>query len=227
MFPKSPYWNGVKAATPLMPGILPFALIAGATAAELHLPLVAAYCLSPIIFAGASQLAMLALLEQGAPVFILILTALAINLRFMMYSATLAPYFQNLSLPRKSLFSYLLTDQAFLLSNSELVKPGNAHNGQLFYLGAGTSLWLLWQLGSAAGVLLGQGLPESWALDFAVPLSFLALLVPALKTRPAIAAAATAAVCVLWTRHLPLHLGLIAACLLGVAVGIFAERRKV
>ena len=223
---KTSFWNGAKATSPLMPGILPFALIAGATAAELQLPVFAAYGLSLVIFAGASQLALLALLQHGAPILILILTTLAINLRFAMYSATLAPHLQTMSTARKSLFSYLLTDQAFLLSHPQLVKPGNPERGRSFYLGAALALWLVWQLGSLAGVFLGKGLPDEWALDFAVPLSFLALLVPALKTRPAVAASLTAATAFLWTRHLPLHLGLITAALLGVVVGCLCERRK-
>lgn len=219
------FWKGVKASSPLWVGILPFGLITGATAVENGMPLGAALSMSWILFAGASQLTMLTLLQQDVPIFVLIATVLVVNLRFVMYSATIAPHFQELSSARKSLFSYLLTDQGFLLALPELARPGNRRNGANFYFGISIALWVLWQLSCAAGGVLGQGLPPSWALDFAVPLSFIALLVPSLKTKPAVAASLTSAIAMLWAHLLPLHLGIIAASLLGVLVGVLCEMR--
>ena len=218
------FWRGCRAVSPLLPGVLPFAMIAGTTAIQLNMSLFAALSLSWIVFAGASQLAILAMLETQAPGFVVILTALAINLRFSMYSATLAPHLKELGGRKKALFAYLLTDQAFLLSLQQY--ENKAVQPHAFYLGAATTLWLIWQLGTATGVALGRGLPEIWSLDFAVPLSFLALLVPAIKNKAGLAAALTAGITILWTRHLPLQLGLIAATILGVAAGVFYDRSK-
>lgn len=224
--PMSDFWQGVKAASPLIPGFLPFALIVGAGAIEVGLPLPMALSMSVIMFAGAAQLTFLALLEQNAPLTIIILTALIINLRFTIYSALISPYFKSMSLARKSLFSYLLSDQACLLSMPTIEQPGQLLRGRRFYLGSALSLWLVWQLGCFTGVLLGQTLPPTWQLDFAVPLSFLALLVPMVKTKPTLAAALVAGISMLWTHQLPLHMGLISATLLGALAGVFCEGRQ-
>lgn len=220
------FWQGVRAASPLMPGFFPFAMITGATAMSLNMSVVTAMGLSCIVFAGASQLALMALLENNAPIAVLILTALAINLRFLIYSASMAPRLKNLGTRAKSLFAYLLTDQAFLISAANYDKQEEVSKGHGFYLGAAASIWLVWQIGTLLGIFLGNGLPPSWELDFAVPLSFLALLMPALKTRPAWLAAAVAALTMYWVHDLPLQLGLIVSAFAGILAGFVADGRK-
>ena len=116
----------------------------------------------------------------------------------------------------------MLTDQAALLSLPEFER--RSPTAVPFFISAGFTLWFFWQLGSAIGVFLGVRLPESWSLDFAVPLSFLAMLIPAIKGKPTAIAAFTAAVAILVTRFLPLNLGLIAAALVGVCAGLFSEK---
>lgn len=217
--------RGFRAVAPLLPGVIPFAMVTGAAAAESGLPLAHSLTISWAVFAGASQLTMLALLEHDAPVLIVMVTALVVNLRFMMYSAALSPHFKALPRGRKALLSYLLTDQAYLLSLPELAGADKTR-GIRFYMGVAATLWVIWQTGCTLGVLLGHGLPPHWRLEFAVPLSFLALLVPALKTRPALAAAAVSGVSMLWTHRAPAHLGMIIACLLGVLTGVVLERRR-
>lgn len=216
--------DGIKVVLPLIPGILPFALIAGTAAAEAGIPFFPALGLSVFVFAGASQLVFIELWNQEAPALILLATVLLVNLRFTMYSATMAPYLQSLSLSQRIPFAYLLTDQAALLSLPEFEKE--PISARYFYLAGGLSLWVVWQIGSAAGILLGVGVPQSWSLDFAMPLSFLALLIPAIKNKTTAIAAATAGGSVLFTRFLPLNLGLITATLLAVAVAMFLERNK-
>jgi len=88
------------------------------------------------------------------------------------------------------------------------------------------ALWTCWQLCTAAGILLGATLPESWPLDFALPITFIALVMPALKDRPAIAAALSAGVVALLAYGLPYKLGLMLAGLLGIVVGTWLEGRK-
>ncbi len=224
---KSAFWQGARAAGPVLPGVIPFAMVTGAMVIEQGHGLLHALGFSIVIFAGASQLTILTLANEGAPALVMVLTALAINLRMTLYSAVMAPWYAQLKFGPRALLAYLMTDQAFMLTGRYVNdhKPALAERFQ-FYLGVALALWTTWQLGTLAGVLLGHGVPPAWALDFTVPLSFLALLVPAVRTKPALGAAVAAAVAYFWTRHLPLHSGIIGASIIGILTGVWLERRN-
>lgn len=153
------------------------------------------------------------------------LTALIINLRFCMYSAALAPHFHGLPLYWRGGLAYLLTDQAFAIAITAYGQ-GRQSFKHWYYLGAALSMWGVWQAGTAAGVFLGTHIPKAWALDFAIPLTFLALLLPTLKDRPSILAAVSAGILALAGHGLPYNLGLFLAALGGIAVGCLADRRS-
>jgi 4-azaleucine resistance transporter AzlC len=214
--------EGVKTALPLLPGIVPFALVAGVTAADVGLSLPQAVGLSVIVFAGASQLAALELLGENSPLLVVVATAAIINLRLVMYSASIAPHFRTLPARLKALASYVLTDQAFALSVAKYAEsPDIGKVG--YYLGISAALWIAWQVGTVAGVLLGTGVPASWGLSFAVPLVFLAILVPAVTDRATATSAAVGGGIALAGSGLPFNLGLIVGAIAGVAAGVIAE----
>ncbi len=222
---QSSYRQGFKAVSPLLLGIFPFAMISGTAALDANLSIPQALGLSLVVFAGASQLAICELLSQGAGLPVLILTALTINSRFLIYSAGIAPFLKGETTKWKALTSYLLTDQAFLISVTQFDKDAREMIRRWYYLGAASALWLVWQTGTVAGIFLGAGAPESWSLDFAVPLSFIALVVPAIKNRATFVSAGVAGLVVIWADVLPFNLGLIAAILAGMLAGIFFDRR--
>jgi predicted branched-subunit amino acid permease len=140
-----------------------------------------------------------------------------------MYSASLAPYFRELAGRWRAGLAYLLTDQAYALSVTRF-RADEPVERRWFYLGAAAPLWVVWQLCTVAGVLAGARVPESLPLEFAVPLTFLALLVPAVGDRPSAAAAAVAGTVAVVGADLPLNLGLVVGALAGVAVGLLTER---
>lgn len=220
----SVFWRGAAAAAPLLLGIFPFAMIAGAAAVEAGFTAAGAAGFSLIVFAGASQLAALELISANAPVWIVILTVWVVNLRFVFYSATLAPHFKHISSGWKKLCSYLVTDQAFVLSNKYYGENPPKRLKMWFYLGAAFALWFTWQSGSIFGIWLGPRVPASWSLDFAVPLSFIALLFPALKDRAAAGAAVAAGLSMPFTAMLPMNLGLLVSVMIGVFAGVRLDR---
>ena len=220
------FWAGVRAEFPLLIGVFPFGMIYGALALNAGLSKSAAQLMSSIVFAGSSQFITAQLAHDSAPGFVIILTIAVVNLRHMLYSASLAPYVASLSTRWKTLLSYLLTDEAYAATVIHYEKEGVTPNGHWFFLGAGFSLWFTWQVSTALGIFLGTAIPESWSLDFALPLTFIAMVVPVLKNRPAIAAAVSAGVIALISYSLPYKLGLIVAALVGIAVGTFLEGRK-
>lgn len=214
--------DGARGALPILLGVVPFALICSVAAVSVGLTPFEAMGMSFIVFAGASQLAVLQLMGEGAFWLVMVLTAWVINLRFTMYSAALAPYLQDEPLRRKAPFVYILSDQAFGVTMSHFANDMPT-NPNWYYYGAALAIWVAWQISSIAGALLGSLVPPSWGLDFAFPLSFMALMFAALKDRPAVLAALVGGMSAIVTKGLPYNLGLVLAALLGISAGVLAE----
>jgi 4-azaleucine resistance transporter AzlC len=222
---------GAKAIMPVLLALIPFAVAFGATAMGSGLSTLEALAMSVFVFAGAAQLAAIPLLSAGASVAVIVLTVLVVNLRMTLYSASLAPHFRRLPIGWKSLLSYLLTDQAYAATitrfdDGEMEEPDK----HWYFLGVALAIWLTWQAATILGVFLGAWASEGWSLDFVLPLTFIALAVPAIKDRATIAAALSASGTAVLAATLPLNLGLIAAASVGVLGGLFAdsvaERRR-
>jgi len=220
------FWEGVRAELPLLIGVFPFGMIYGALALNAGLSTFASQMMSSIVFAGSSQFVTAQLVHDSAPGFVIVLTIAVINLRHMLYSASLAPYLKDLSFKWKALLSYLLTDEAYAPGILQYEKEGVTPFSHWFLLGAGFSLWFVWQVSTALGIFIGAEMPKDWPLDFALPLTFIAMVVPILKKRPLIAAALSAGVVALLAFHLPFKLGLILAALIGITVGTGLEGKK-
>jgi 4-azaleucine resistance transporter AzlC len=219
------FWAGVRAEIPLLIGVFPFGMIYGALAIGAGLSRSAAQAMSSMVFAGSAQFITAQLAGSTAPGLVIVLTIAVVNLRHMLYSASLAPYLASLSTRWKLLLSYLLTDEAYAPTIIQYEKDGLRPFSHWFLLGAGLALWTIWQISTALGIFLGAAIPESWSLDFALPLTFIAMVVPVLKSRPAIVAAVSAGVVALAAYSLPYRLGLILAALVGILVGTFLEGR--
>ncbi|WP_410766548.1 AzlC family ABC transporter permease [Haloferax sp. DFSO60] len=213
---------GLRDVAPLYFGIVPFGLVAGVAAVEQGLSPLHAVGFSSIVFAGASQLAMIELLGSNAPLAVVVGTAVVINLRMVMYSASIAPYFRSFTARWKTVCSYLLTDQAYALSIARYGEDGETDR-LAYYLSVGASLWLVWQASTVAGVILGSGLPPEWGLEFAAPLVFLALLVPALKDRASTTAGLVGGVVAVLAVNVPFHLNLMFAAVVGVLAGLAVD----
>ena len=219
------FWAGVRAEFPLLIGVFPFGLIYGTLALEAGLSPISAQMMSSIVFAGSSQFVAAQLIHDAAPGIVIVLTIAIINLRHMLYSASIAPYLEQLSPRWKGLLAYLLTDEAYAATVIHFEEEGLTPTSHWFFLGAGFSLWFTWQISSALGILLGTAIPASWSLDFALPLTFIAMVIPVLKDRPVIASALSAGLVALLSYNLPYKLGLILAAVIGIFVGTVLERR--
>lgn len=217
------FLNGARAEFPLLIGVFPFGMIYGALALNAGLSALASQMMSSIVFAGSSQFITTQLLHEAAPGVVIILTIAVVNLRHILYSASLAPYLKHLSMKWKILLSYLLTDEAYAPSIINYEKEGVKPFSHWFLLGAGFSLWFTWQVSTALGIFVGAEMPEEIPLEFALPLTFIAMVVPILKKRPMIAAAVSAGITALLAYNLPFKLGLILAALVGIIVGTVLE----
>jgi 4-azaleucine resistance transporter AzlC len=214
--------QGVRDVVPLLLGIVPFGFIAGIATVNAGLGLAEAVGLSTIVFAGAAQLAALELIGRDAPLAIVVVTAVVINLRMLMYSASIAPHFQGLSSRMKATVAYLLTDQAYALAIARY-RTEEAGRPVAYYLGVAATLWVVWQLTTVAGVVLGTSVPESLGLEFAVPLVFLALLIPAMEDVPTTVAGVLGGIVAVGAAGLPLNLGLLVGAGVGIVTGLLTE----
>lgn len=221
------FWGGVRAQLPILLGTSPFGMIYGILAIDAGLPVEVALGMSMIVFAGSSQFIAAQLFATGTPGLVIVLTTFVVNLRHMLYSASIAPYIKHLSTAWKYAIAFLLTDEAYAVAITHYEQkgspPARETHKHWYTLGAGLTLWTSWQASTAVGVLLGASVPESWALDFTLALTFIALLMPVLKDRPMILAALTAGVTALAANSLPYNLGLILAVLIGIGAGMVAE----
>lgn len=215
----------MRAILPLLPGIIPFGLIAGVTPITLGYSWLDAVTGSLLMFAGASQLAAYQLLGEGASIWIILMTVAAVNLRYLLYSASLAPDLNGASRSARWLAGYGLTDQIYAVAKRDYP----AHQWDLderlaYYAGGTVTIWLLWQICTLAGAMLGQVIPVFWSLEFMIPLTFLALALNTLKTRAHRVAAVAGATVSYLGLTLPYNFGLIAGALTGILAGLLSQR---
>jgi 4-azaleucine resistance transporter AzlC len=217
------FLHGVVAELPLVIGVIPFGMIYGILAVNSGLPASAAQAMSVIIFAGSSQFVSAQLFSLSVPAVINLLTVGVINLRHALYSASVSPYLQKLPNRWMWALAYLLTDEAYAVTIDHYQQDENIQNKHWFFLGAGLTLWTTWQVSTAAGIFLGTSVPSRWSLDFTLALTFIALVIPALKDRASLGAALSAGVIAVVAFNLPLKLGLLVASIVGILVGLSVE----
>jgi len=224
-FDRTTFSQGFRASLPVLLGIVPFGVITGVAMVASGIAPLAAMAMSVFVFAGASMVATAQLLSQGTPAALIILATLFINMRFMMYSASLRLHFMHLPLRWRLAIAYLQADNVYGLTLARFSEHSGDPGKLEYFLGAGIPIWLAWQAAVLAGILIGAGVPASWRLEFAAPLAFIAMTVPLLRDRAMVAAALAAAVTVVATSGLPLRLNLIVAAGAGIAVGLLFERK--
>ncbi len=214
------FWSGVRAALPLWLGLTPYGLAFGLLGRTVGLSGGATQAMSLLVYAGSAQFIALGLLGGGASYTLIVLTTLVINLRHLLYAASLGPYLGQLSGRWKVATSFLLTDEAFAVVVERFRRPA-AEPTRAFYIGAALALYSDWNASTAAGLALGGLVPDPAALglDFALPATFIGLLVPLLGTRAAWVTVAVAGAAALVLSGLPGRLDVLAAIILAATAG--------
>ncbi len=229
MPPQSPlstaYWRGCRQGLPFILVILPFGLLFGVAGTEAGLTLAEVMGFSILVIAGASQFTAVQLMTDHASTVMVILAALAVNLRMAMYSASLAPHLGAAPGWARGLVAYFMVDQVFALSNADYERaPRQSLAEKLaYYAGACTPVCPLWYVATLAGAWLGKAIPPAFALDFAVPVTFLAMIAPMLRSLPHLVAAAVSIGMALVLSFLPAGTGLILAALIAMVAGAQTE----
>jgi len=219
---------GVRDELPIVVGVVPFGMIYGALAVGAGMPPAVAQAASIVIFAGSAQFLTAQLVGIGAPAAVIITSAVIVNVRHLLYSASMAPYLRPLRPLSRWGLAYLLTDEAYAVAitrfRTQQARGLPMLHRRWYLLGAGLTLWVSWQASTAVGVIFGARVPAGWGLDFALPLTFIALVIPAIRDRADIAAAVAAGVVAVAAAGMPFKLGLMLGLLAGIATGLFVWR---
>ena len=222
----SRYWRGLRDGLPFLLVIAPFAMLFGVVGTEAGLSIAQVMGFTVVVVAGAAQFTALQLMMENASTVVVLITALVVNLRMAMYSAALAPHLGVAPLWQRLMLAYLNVDQTYALSQIEYERnPAQPLAGKVaYFMGVATPVCPLWFLFTYVGAVAGTAIPPEYALDFAVPITFLALIAPALKTLAHVGAALTSIVVALALAWLPSGLGLILAAMAAMMAGARIEQ---
>lgn len=229
--PKSAFWRGFRAGAPFVLVVAPFGMLFGVVGTEAGLSLLEVMGFTVLVIAGAAQFTALQLMAENAPTIIVIISALAVNLRMAMYSASLTPHLGKAKLWQRALVAYFCVDQSYACSIRDYEdNPTMSLPEKLaFFAGAAGAVAPLWYLASLFGAIAGTAIPPEYALDFAVPITFLAIIAPALRTPAHVVAALTSIVLALAFNWVPYNLGLLIAATFAMVAGaqteLWLERR--
>ncbi len=216
--------QGVLQELPLQLGVFPFGIIYGVMAIESGLTFLQALLMSSIIFGGASQIAFVQLLSNSTPYGVIVTTVGAINSRHLLYSISMVEYLNKLSLSWRVTLAYLLTDEAYAVSIRKFIN--NSDNSILHYhlLGSGITLFLSWQISTLFGVWLGNDLPEFLDFQFIIPLTFIAIIIPMIKSKSTLITVISSGISALFFKNLDINFWIILSGLTGILGGMTSSR---
>jgi len=223
---KSPFVRGCLASAPFVIVVVPFALLFGVVATEAGLDLLQVMLFSLSVFAGASQFAAVQLMQDQAPVLVVLATSLAVNLRMVMYSVAMTPHLGAAPLGTRAVMAYFLVDQSFAASQMEFERHPDqpVADKVAFFFGTVAPIAPMWFAATFAGAVVGEAIPPDYALDFAVPITFLAICAPMLRSIPHVVAAAVSILAALVLSGMPYGTGLLVAAGLAMTAGALAEQ---
>lgn len=218
---------GMRDTIPMLVGAVPFGIVYGTLAVSSGLSVVATLAMSLLVFAGSAQFVAASLVASGTSLTVILLTTLIVNLRHLLYSASLLPFVRHLPQRWRAPLAFWLTDESFAVVHRHyLLDDSPVERKHWYFLGSCLAMYSLWFACTLIGVLLGQALPSlgDWGLDFAMIATFIGIVVPLLRNRPMIVAALVASAVAVAAQGLPYKLGLMLAALLGVCAGVISQR---
>ncbi|MEO0316543.1 MAG: hypothetical protein RL404_220 [Pseudomonadota bacterium] len=222
---KSAFWDAVRISAQTVPGLFAWGMVTGMAMVQSGLALWQALLMTLVVYAGSMQLAALPLIAAGAPIWVIVFTALMVNLRFVIFGAVIGPHFSHLKWPKRLWYGYLNVDlvMAFFPQRFPAHTVGKPAGKLGYFKGLILPNWWGWQLGSVAGILLASQIPASWGIGFAGTLALLAITIPLVRNRPTIVGVIVASVVAVAGVSLPYRLGLLAATVAGIGAAMLAE----
>jgi len=223
---KSAFWDALRTSTQTVPGLVAWGAVTGMAMTQSGLSSWQALLMTFVVYAGSAQLAALPLIAAGAPVWMIFFTALMVNLRFVIFGAVIGPHFSHLPWFKRIWWGYFNADvvMAFFPQRFPENTPGKTVGKVGYFSGLAVPNWLGWQSGSVAGILLASQIPPGWGIGFAGTLALLAITVPLVVNRGALAGVLVAGATAVLAHHLPFRLGLLLAMVLGITAAMAVDR---
>ena len=218
--------QGVLEELPLQLGVFPFGVIYGIMAIESGLSPLQSFFLSSIIFGGASQILFVQLVSSATPVGIIISSVGAINLRHFLYGISMLEFLKHLSLSWRLLLAYLLTDEAYAVSIKKFISDPSNQFLHYHLLGTGLTLFITWQISTLSGIIIGENLPQFLDLQFIIPLTFIAIVVPMINSISIFCAALSSSISALIFSNLDLNFWIIISAILGLIIATITSKKK-
>lgn len=221
---RAAFTSGLRDTLLIIPSYLPFGLVCGVASVNAGLTTGASLALPGLVFGGSSQAVLLQFVQSNASLLVAVVSGCVINLRMAVYSAAMAAHVRHLGKPQRMLVAAFLVDNTFALF--QVRQASHPHDAHLmtYYAGSSVVCWFFWVLFCGVGVLAGNIMPASWQLDFAIPLSFIAIAATSIRSKPMAASALVGGIASVVLFSLPLKLGLIAACLAGLLAGMLTQQ---
>ena len=210
---------GLKAIGPLCVGAFPFSFIVGALSVTAGMTIAQSTIWSFSVFAGSAQMVAIGLVQASASLVVIAFTTFVINLRHLLYSASMSSHMREYPFYMRVLMSYGLTDEVYASTIQHM--RTDSKDRHVFYLAAMLGFWVNWVIADLLGATIGSSFPQiaNYGLDFAMIAAFIAIVIPQLHNRECITAAIVATVAGLLLSGLPYSLGLVIAAVLGVFAG--------
>jgi predicted branched-subunit amino acid permease len=224
------YWQGAKDCIPMLPGMVAWGLTMGVSMVNSGMSVVESVAMTLLVFAGSSQLAAIPLIAVGAPMWVILLTGLCVNLRFVVFSAHLRPYLMHLPRWKRLMSGYLTADLSYVQFVSKFSKPGTSaaqQQAQDAFLAGNTGLtWVGWMGASLLGIALAHQIPVNWGLGFAGILSLLGILCSLVTSKLRVVSAGVASVAAVAAYALPLKMNIVVAIAAAVAMCLLLEKTQ-
>lgn len=222
---RSYFWHGARGSFPFLLVVIPFSMLFGVVGTEAGLNLIEVMGFSILVIAGASQFTALQLMHEQAPTIIVLLASLTVNLRMAMYSASLTPYMGRAPIWQRAFMAYFMVDQPYAMSMEQFVREPDMTLGERvsYYFGVAFPVCTAWYIFTASGAIVGRGIPPEYALDFAMPITFLAMVAPGLRTLAHVAAAIVSVTLALLLAFIPYSGGLLIAAVCAMITGARVE----
>ena len=219
------FFDGVRTISPGLVALAIWGVVTGVAMVKSGLSVSASVVMSLLVYAGSAQLTAIPLLVVGAPLWLIFGAGIIVNLRFVIFGAALHPYFQHMPWPKRLFLGFMNVDIVFVTFMGRFGSaPQKGNTEQLwFFIGATIPCWAMWQLTSLIGITLSASVPASWSLEFAAVLALMALMLPLIKTRPAMITVLAAGATAWLTQPWPPRIGLVASTVVGIAAGMWAE----
>ena len=221
---RAAFWKGARDSMVVAPSFLPFGVVCGVASVSAGLSTGAALALPALVYGGSSQAVLTQFMQDAGSLWVAVLSGCVVNLRMAVYSAALSSQVRGYSVAKRMLVAAFLVDYSFaFVQKRQHERPQDPHLIG-YYFGLSAVLWPCWVLFCVIGVFAGNIVPSSWQLEFAIPLSFIAICASSVRSAPMLAAACVGGIASVLLFALPLKLGLIAACAAGLLAGVATEK---